>query len=75
MKISDLQDKTVINVNDGKNLGNIVDLEIDNNGQIINFTSIPRRHIFRLFLSNKETIFKMTDIKKIGQDVILVEIN
>ncbi len=75
MKISDLQDKTVININDGKNLGNIVDLEIDNNGQIINFTSIPRRHIFRLFLSNKETIFKMTDIKKIGQDVILVEIN
>ena len=75
MKISDLQDKTVINVNDGKNLGNIVDLEIDNNGQILNFTSIPRRHIFRLFLSNKETIFKMTDIKKIGEDVILVEIN
>lgn len=75
MKISDLQDKTVININDGKNLGNIVDLEIDNNGQIINFTSIPRRHIFRLFLSNKETIFKMSDIKKIGQDVILVEIN
>ncbi len=75
MKISDLQDKTVININDGKNLGNIVDLEIDNNGQIINFTSIPRRHIFRLFLSNKETIFKMTDIKKIGEDVILVEIN
>ncbi len=75
MKISDLQDKTVININDGKNLGNIVDLEMDNNGQIINFTSIPRRHIFRLFLSNKETIFKMSDIKKIGQDVILVEIN
>lgn len=75
MKISDLQDKTVININDGKNLGNIVDLEIDNNGQILNFTSIPRRHIFRLFLSNKETIFKMTDIKKIGEDVILVEIN
>lgn len=75
MKISDLQDKTVININDGKNLGNIVDLEMDNNGQIINFTSIPRRHIFRLFLSNKETIFKMSDIKKIGRDVILVEIN
>ena len=75
MKISDLQDKTVININDGKNLGNIVDLEMDNNGQIINFTSIPRRHIFRLFLSNKEIIIKISDIKKIGQDVILVEIN
>lgn len=75
MKISELQDKTVVNVNDGKNLGNIVDLEINNEGRVINFTCLPRRHIFRLFISNKETIFEMKDIKKIGEDVILVEIN
>ncbi len=74
MKISELQDKTVINILDGKNLGNIVDLEIDINGKVLNFTTLPKRHIFRMFLSNKETTFKMEDIKKIGEDVILVEI-
>ena len=37
MKISDMQDKTIINVNDGKNIGRISDLEIDDTGKIINF--------------------------------------
>ena len=30
MKISDLQDKKIINITDGKNIGTIIDLEIDN---------------------------------------------
>ncbi len=75
MKISDLQDKTIINIKDGKNLGNITDLEINENGEILNFYSMPKRFIFKIFSSNKETIFKMSNIKKIGHDVILVELD
>lgn len=75
MKISDLQYKTIININDGKEIGKITDLEIDNNGLIINYYAMPKRNIFNIFSSNKEIIFKTNDIKKIGEDVILVQID
>ena len=75
MKISDLQDKTIINIKDGKNIGKISDLEIDKNGLIINFYVLPKRFLFSFFSSNKENTFTINDIKKIGEDVILVELN
>ena len=74
MKISDLQDKTIINITDGKNIGKITDLEIDEKGNVINFYVLHKR-LFSFFLTNKETVFKLSDIKKIGEDVILVQIN
>ncbi len=75
MKISDLQDKTIININNGKELGKISDLEIDTNGTIINYYALTKRSIFNIFNSNAEFIFKTSDIKKIGEDVILVQID
>lgn len=75
MKISDLQDKTIINISDGKNVGNITDLEIDEDGLIINIYARQSKFFLKLFRSSNETIFKMNDIKKIGEDVILVQID
>ena len=75
MKISDLQDKRVININDGKDLGHIIDLEINDKGEVINFYSLPKRNILKIFSSNKESIFTIKDIRKIGEDVILVELD
>lgn len=75
MKISDLQDKIIININNGKEIGKISDLEIDNNGTIINYYALTKRNLFNIFNSNEETIFKTNDIKKIGEDVILVQID
>ena len=75
MKISDLQDKKIINITDGKDLGNITDLEINDKGEVLIFYSMQKRSIFRLFTSNKETTFTMKNIKKIGEDVILVELD
>ena len=75
MKISDLQDKTIINVNNGKELGKISDLEIDANGVIINYYALSKKTIFNFLNSNEEIIFKTNDIKKIGEDVILVQID
>lgn len=75
MLISDLQNKNIINIKDGKNIGKIVDLEIDEKGLIINFYVLEKKNIFKLFLSNKETTITINDIKKIGEDVILVELN
>jgi len=75
MKISDMQYKTVININDGKEIGRITDLEIDDKGLIINYYATPKRRLFNIFTSNKETVFKTSDIKKIGKDVILVQLD
>lgn len=75
MKISDLQDKIVININNGKEMGKISDLEIDANGVIINYYALSKRNLFSFFNSSEEIIFKTSDIKKIGEDVILVQID
>lgn len=75
MKISDLQYKTIININDGKEIGKISDLEIDEKGIIISYYAMPRKNLFKIFSSNKETIFKTNNIKKIGEDVILVQLD
>ena len=75
MKISELQDKTIINIRDGKNIGTISDLEIDEKGFITYIHSIEKKFFIKFFSSNKETIFKISDIKKIGKDVILVQID
>ena len=75
MKISDLQDKSIININDGSNIGKISDLEINEQGLVTNFYAIQSKFFLKLFSSNKETVFKMEDIKKIGEDVILVQID
>lgn len=74
MRLSELQTKMVINVNDGKHLGMIVDAEISIEGNINNFTIMPR-HFFKRFFRN-ETEFNITvkQIVKIGEDVILVDL-
>ena len=75
MKISDLQDKKIINITDGKNIGTISDLEINEQGFITYIHAIESKFFIKLFTSHKETVFKISDIKKIGKDVILVQID
>ena len=74
MRLSDLQNKTIINLIDGKNIGNIIDLEINEDGT--NKGLIVEKHKFLISsLSNKkEILIKWEEIKKIGEDVILVSI-
>jgi len=74
VRLSDLQNKTIINLNDGKNIGNIIDLELNEDGT--NKGLIVEKHKFLISsLSNKkEILIKWEEIKKIGEDVILVSI-
>ena len=74
MRLSDLQAKIIINVNNGKQLGNLVDAEINNDGNIIYFVVMSRK-FFRRFL-NRESEITVTfkQIVKIGEDVILVDL-
>ena len=77
MKLSDLQNKDIVNVNDGRNIGNIIDVKIDeSNGSILSFVIEPNKNFFRIFnkVGTNDTEIKWNSITKIGEDVILVNI-
>lgn len=75
MKLSDLQTKMVINIKDGKHLGVIMDAEVTPSGQINYFSIMPRHFFKRLFRGQTETNVEINKIIKIGEDVILVEMD
>ena len=73
MNISDLQNKSIIDLNTGKNLGKIIDLVLDDKGCILELI-IEKKKFFLNILSNKDTVsIKWININKIGEDVILVK--
>ena len=74
MRLSDLQNKTVINMLDGKNIGNIIDLNIDDKGKAIGLIVEKHKFLISFFSSKKEMTIKWEQIEKIGEDVILVNI-
>lgn len=70
----DLKLKEVINVIDGKRLGNITDIEIDVETGRLTAIVVPGVGKFLgLFGRNDDVIIPWDKIKKIGMDVILVE--
>lgn len=74
-KTSELREREVINILDGKKLGFTSDLEIDpETGKIIALV-LPAPGRFRWLLGRTgEIIIPWRQIKKIGSDVILVEL-
>ncbi len=74
MKLSELQEKDIVNINDGRKIGRIVDANIDIDGKIL-YLIIDERKNIRNFLSNNSDInISFNQIKKIGSDVILVDL-
>ena len=74
MHLSDLQTKDVVNINDCKKIGRIIDAVINETG-IIEYLSIEKRgSLNNLFNKDNETTITFKQIKRIGEDVILVDI-
>lgn len=74
MRISDLQTKDVINQVDGRNIGRIIDMDINDDGSVNYFVVEPKKIMKKLNIYNNETSIKLTQIVKIGEDVILVDL-
>ncbi|WP_338451977.1 YlmC/YmxH family sporulation protein [Niallia oryzisoli] len=73
VRISDFQIKDVVNVADGKKLGNIGDIEIDvQTGKIEAIIISGSGKILGFFGKDEEFIIPWKNILKIGEDVILV---
>lgn len=74
MRLSELQNKSVVNLIDGKNIGNIIDLSIDETGKAIGLIVEKHKFLISYFSSQKEFSIKWNQIEKIGEDVILVRV-
>ncbi|SNS24279.1 sporulation protein, YlmC/YmxH family [Anaerovirgula multivorans] len=75
IRASDLTEKEVINITDGRRLGLISDIDVNLEKGKINAIIVPNSEkVFGLFGKDYESEIKWAEIKKIGIDVILVEV-
>ena len=63
----------IINIRNGNNLGRIIDAKVDEFGKITYFVAEEKK-LMRKVTRGGEITFEFTKIKKIGEDVILVEL-
>lgn len=75
MRLSDLQDKDVVDIISGERLGSIVDVEIANNTGTIEKIYIFNKKGFLNMVRGEENVILWKQIKKIGYDVILIDKN
>ena len=72
MRMSDLQSRKIVNISTGRNMGNIIDADIREDGFVESLIVEQNRNLFSL---NRESDMRIywNDITKIGEDVILVK--
>ena len=70
MRLSELQYKEIVNL-EGKKIGNIIDVKLDENGRLISLVLEDSKRHFRKS-SEGETEIGWDKIERIGEDVILV---
>lgn len=76
VKLSDFQSKDVINIIDGRRLGIISDFELDLHEGYIKSIIVPSGSRFLgLFSDRHDIVIPWKRIRKIGMDVILVELD
>ena len=74
VRISDLQAKDIVNMNDGKKMGNLHDLEIDmKTGKILGLVIAAGGRWPSLFQREDEITVPWNRIEKIGTDIIFVD--
>jgi YlmC/YmxH family sporulation protein len=74
VRLSDLRDRDVININDGKRLGVIGDLDLDMENGIIKALILPGSGGFMGVIGRKnDLVIPWEQVKKIGVDAILVD--
>lgn len=70
-----LRGKEVVNICDGRNLGNITDMVFDTTcGKILGLILPAQKNFFGFFKSNNDIFIPYNRICKIGKDIILVDI-
>lgn len=72
-----IKNKEVINIYDGKSLGFVYDIEVNLERGTIEGIVVPAQRSFFSFFNKDQddTFIKWKDIKRIGDDVILVDVS
>lgn len=71
----DIRDKEVINIYDGRSMGFVDDMEIDLQKGTVEGIVVPaERRMFSFFGRDEDTVIRWKDVKRIGQDVVLVDV-
>lgn len=75
MRLSDLQNKDIVNTMDGRNVGNIIDVKIDQiSGAIVSLVVEPNKKMLSFMNRVVEEEISWKNIERIGEDVILVRL-
>ncbi len=71
----ELRSKEVVNTCDGKRLGNIIDMVFDSScARVLGFIVPAEKSLFSFLKSNNDIFIPYNRIRKIGKDIILVEL-
>lgn len=70
VSFSELKEKEIINVYDGKKLGRIIDILFDNSSGVVRGVVVPGEK--KIFRKGEDIFVPLEKLKKIGDDVILV---
>ena len=74
MSTYDIRNKEVINIYDGRSLGFVEDVELNLEKGTIEAIIIPgEKGFLGLFSKSEELVIRWEDIRRIGDDVILVD--
>lgn len=75
MRLSDLQNKDVVDIATGDRIGNVIDVQISRDtGNILKIIIYDKKGFFNMIRTDEVSI-SWNQIKKIGSDVILVSRN
>lgn len=75
MRLSDIQNKDVVDIATGERIGNVIDVEISSDtGNILKMIIFEKKGFINT-LRGEESYISWQQIKKIGADVILVSRN
>lgn len=73
MRLSEIQNKDVINLNTGIKIGNIIDIKVNSETGKIESLILEKKKFSSFFSNQDEVEIYWNQISKIGEDVILVE--
>lgn len=76
VRLSDLQNKDVVDILTGEKVGNVIDVEISNDtGNILKMIVNDKKGLIGMLRGGDEVSITWSQIKKIGADVILISRN
>lgn len=74
MRLSELQHKDIVDL-EGKKIGNIIDVKLNQDGSLISLVIETQKTLFRIGSKDNEKEISWDKIQRIGEDVILVKVN